>query len=361
MGGADCLIPLPYPPPDVATEGASVVAAEVGIGSHADGISVSPDGDRIYLPVRSQRALVFVDFLEDGGPRFSCDEEFDEGDGIPRCGDGSVAGSDAVASERELVLDGDPVAVASGRLEDIAVDAAGDFVLVALRAGRVALYIDDETGPPRLVHVAEGFPDRLITLTMRPGAGIGWLTSEDTDQLGRVGITVDERNPSRSFLYNAGAITVGGIDDGEDLRDLQFDPRDATQMYVLSRRPEAVVKVGLDGRSVRSLAPEEVYEIGAGPSRLLPIELGGRTFVLASSFDAQKLFVIDAELGLVSVLGGFSGPFELAYDAGRQWLYLTDFTTSQIRVIDVAPILDNQPPRLVATLGEVVVAGSLID
>jgi hypothetical protein len=357
-GRADCVITLPD-----AAQG--IVATEVGIGSHTDGISVGPGGRRIYLPVRSERNLVFVDFVETPeGVRFECDAERDEDDVIPRCGEGAVAGVDPVASERGLELDGDPVAVASGRLEDISDGVSGNFVLLALRDGRVALFIDDlENEPPRLVHIASGFPENLVTMTLQPGTGIAWLTSAQTGQLGRVGIAIDESNPDRSFLFDAGSVSLGGIDDGEDLRDLQFAPSDPSRAFVLSRRPPSVLTLQLDERGLADVEVDEIFEAGAGPSRLAPVEIGGRTFVLASSFDAQKLFAFDAEVGLVSVLGGFSGPFELVYDAARQWVYLTDFTTSQIRIIDVEPLVRPQPepPALLATLGEVVAAGSILD
>ncbi len=69
------------------------------------------------------------------------------------------------------------------------------------------------------------------------------------------------------------------------------------------------------------------------------------------------------------MIGGFSGPFEMAYDAARERLYVTDFTTSQLRVVDMAPLTTpvvdpmtgatSTDPRLIATLGLPVTAGSL--
>ncbi|HJL20342.1 MAG TPA: hypothetical protein RMH99_32040 [Sandaracinaceae bacterium LLY-WYZ-13_1] len=361
-GNADCDLLLEDHP--------ALVAAEVGIGTHADGLSLRSDGGRLYLPLRSEESLAWIDFVDDAGDgvSFACGQPQEVDEGIPRCDDEVyVAGVDDVENERELVLEGDPVAVANGRLSEIAdlPDDAGEFVLLAMRDGRVALFLDEGDGEgPRLVHVAEGFAENLVTVTMQPGTGVAWLTSSTTDRIDRVGISVDAANPSRSFLYDFGGLRVGGIDDGEDLREVQFLAADPNRAFVLSRRPEAVVSLDLARRSrTFGEAPvEELYEVGAGPSRLVPLQIDGRTYVLASCFDAQKLYLIDADTGaLIAVVGGFSGPFELVHDEARDRVYLADFSTSQIRVIDLSPVRDDGTPQLVATIGEVIAAGSILD
>jgi hypothetical protein len=350
--------------PCIITDLAPVLSHEVGIGSHADALAVSPDGGRLYLPVRSTRSLTFVDW---DGARFGsvspprCDEEIQDSN-ITRCGEESRAGLGAVATEREVLLEGDPIDVAVGRLEDVGgPPGSGDFVLMATREGRVGLFLDQ--GEPELIDVADGFPPSAVTLTLQPGTGIAWMSNVGVRDLGRVAVAADPVDPARSFLFDFGRVRLGGVDDAQDTRDIRFDPAaPQTRAFVLARRPESVVELDLTrpGLTALDVAVGELYEIGAGPSRLAVGKVGGRTYAFATSFDARKLFVVDADYGsLVSVLGGFSGPFEMALDAdrviaGESWplLHVVDFTTSVVRVVDLQPLLRGEPARLLMTLGE---------
>ncbi len=344
----------------------AVLLDEVGIGSHADGLTLNPGQTKLYLPVRSGRDLTTIGFSPTDG--FECDQGYRdptvtqgarwEATDIRRCSDAyRVTRREDIASERSLQLVGDPVAVAVVPSEEVGAPGVGEFILMVMRGGEVALFLDDGSGQPvpELIHIADGFPENLVTLTMQPNTGIGWLTAIGTDDIARVGIVVDTASPTRSFLYNAGALRLGGIDDGEDTRDFQFHPRREDTAFVLSRRPESVVEVDLDRRGLTSvdLGLRDVYEVGAGPSRLLPIVLGDRTYVLVSCFDAQRLFIIDVDHGaLVSVIGGFSGPFELVVDEVTQRLYMVDFTVSVIRVLDLLPLTRGEVPTVFATIGD---------
>jgi len=337
---------------------------EVGVGSHAAGLAFGSAGSRLYIPARREQDLTWIDY-NDGG--LGCgaarrDPESTDPD-IERCdATHRVSRREAVASERALTLAGDPVAVAVLPSSDLGADV-GDFIIVPLRDGRVALFLDDGSGP-ELIHVASGFPENIVTVTVEPGSGLAWMTAVGTNAISRVGVIVDEANPARSFLYDAGALRLGGVDDGQDTRDFQFHPSDPNTAFVLSRRPESVVEVDLERRGLTSvdLGLHEVYEVGRGPSRLTPIQIDGRTYVLASCFDAQRLFVIDVDNGtLVSVVGGLSGPFELAVDAVTERLFVVDFTVSVIRVIDLSPLHTGGDPTLIATLGKPNPPKSLID
>lgn len=336
---------------------------EVAIGSHADGLAVSPDGRRLYLAARSKQDLGTVDW---DGAKFHCGEDRDV-EGVPVCADAFQMGATpdgGVAMQRELTLSGDPVDVAAGRLSDVGGPVDGNFVLLALREGRVALYIDQHPGSeqdlPVLTDIIEGIPTSsitpsLVTLTLQPGTGLGWLTNADSRDLGRVGVIVPA-DPLRASLFNAGALRLGGLDDGQDTRDLQFDPRAPTmRAWVLARRPESVVTLDLSrmGLNANDVGLGQIYEVGAGPSRIAVALIGGRTYVLATCFDAKKIFVIDADQGaLVAVVGGISGPFELAVDEARQLAYVTDFSLSVVRIVDLEPLTRAEDPFVRATLGE---------
>lgn len=352
---------------------------EVGIGSHADGMAFNSNQTRLYLPVRTGRDLTWIDFDPAAGPTrmLQCDQQYREPDGdattdIRRCsGEHVISRREAVASERELNIIGDPVALAVIPSSDVG-EAVGDFILMALRDGRVALFLDDDIlddagdtdSGPELIHVASGFPDNIVTITVQPNSGIAWLTAVGTDDIARVGLIVDRASPARSFLYNAGALRLGGIDDGEDTRDFQFHPTRDDRAFVLARRPESVVEVDLERRGLTAidLGLRQVFEVGAGPSRLTPIDIDGRTYVLASCYDAQRLFVIDIDHGaLVSVVGGFSGPFELVVDRVAERLYVVDFIVSVIRIVDLSPLRTGGEPTIIATIGKVIPPRTLLD
>lgn len=352
-----------------------LLTGEVGIGSHAEGIAFGSDHSRLYIPVRRYGDLTWIDFDPDASGVLACGaQQRDPGSTDPdiaRCDDDHrLSRREAVASERELDIVGDPIAVAVIPSSDLGADV-GDFVLMVIRDGRVALFLDDDalnlpddriTGPV-LIHVASGFPENLVTITPQPGTGIAWMTAVGTDAIARVGIVVDDE-PARSFLYDAGAMRLGGIDDGEDTRDLQFHPSRPDTAFVLARRPEAVIEVDLVRRGLSSidLGVRDVFEVGRGPSRLATIEIDGRTYVLASCYDAQRIFVIDVEYGaLVSVVGGFSGPFEMAVDPVAERLYVIDFIVSVIRVVDLSPLRTGGEPRVIATIGKPNPPRSLLD
>lgn len=356
----------------VTNQSVPIISQEVGIGSHADGLALSVRGDRLYLPMRGDRDLTFVP-IDQGGGGFNCDQATRENEGepdIPRCADRFRAGHDGgVASERELTITGSPTDVVTGRIVDIGggQEAAGDFVLMSLDDGRVALFLDRHEGgdnSPELVHIADGFPTNVITMAIEPSVGIAWMTSVGTSTLARVGISIDPVNPRRSFLYNAGSVRLGGVDDGEDTRDFVFHPTDPSRAFVLSRRPEAVVEIAVNRRGFTQsdVAVVDLWEVGAGPSRLDVAEIDGTTYAFASCFDAQRLFVIDVDAGaLIGVLGGFSGPFDIVVDAARERLYMADFSTSVIRVVDLSALSTGGAPRIQARFGELRPISSLTD
>lgn len=357
--------------------GQQLLVHEVGIGSHADGLALRPDHRRLYLPIRSGRGgLNTIDFDPVAG--FSCGQAFRadipngtppwEAEDIQRCADEfRVSRTDNIASERNLELPADPVAVATVPSNAISDADVGVFILMAMRSGRVGLFLDDRSGStPELIYVIDGFPENVVNLIIDPATGIGWMTAAGTDQLARVGIVVDTGAPTRSFLYDAGTLRLGGVDDGDDTRDIVFHPDTPNVAFILSRRPDSVIEVDVDRRGLTSIdiGLRDVFEVGDGPSRLalhqaddrLPDgTLTGeqRTFILVSCFDAQRLFVIDAEHGaLVSVVGGFSGPFEMAVDPVSNRLYLVDFSISVLRVLDLSPLETGGAPTVIATIGD---------
>ncbi len=335
-----------------------LLTSEVIIGSYANGMGVSPlgvDGARIYMPVRSDANLTFVDVDADGclscgaavsacnlneGPRHECTDAFRSGD-------------DESATVRGIELPADPVAVTVGPVADlVSFDAPGSYVLMAHRGGRVSLFLDGLMGDsvvPRLVHTLEGLPTELVTLTVDPRTHTAWIPNAIEPVVSRVGVAIDDDLGAldRSFLYDAGSLRLSGIDTGGagfgDTRAVRFDPRpDVDQAYVLSRRPRALLTVNIE-ESFGTTEIVEIVEVGNGPSRL-QVEYfpdADRTLAFISCFDSRDLYVVDVDAArLVGIVRGLGGPFELAVDAVRFRLYVADFAQSVVRVLDLSPMFE---------------------
>jgi hypothetical protein len=338
------------------------IESEVGIGSHVNDLVLSTSQNRVYLAGRGDRNLAFVD-LDPVSGALSCDAQPRvDGDPVPRCSSAFRSGTTMTASTRNLTLSGDPIGLATGTLQSIGGTDDGDYVLMAMRGASAALFIDRH-GRPELVHILSGFQQQLVSMEMQRTTGIAWLASAQSRELGRVAIELDESQPERSFLYNAGTVRLTGIDDGADVRDLRFHPdQTINRAFVISRRPESMIGIDLDRRGLAPMdaALWQIFQLGPGPSRMTTATIGTRHYAFISCFDARKVYIFDIDRGeLVSVLGGFSGPHTLAVDEYRGFLYVIDFSTSVLRLVDLDPASDSVPAttigsdlQITATLGE---------
>jgi hypothetical protein len=331
-----------------------LIPGEVEIGSFADGLGVSTDGRRLYLPVRSDANLTFIDTNEEGQLR--CGGAFGE---LQTCSGPYRTGSAELVNPRvDLVVPRDPVDVYVGSLaQDFAPpgnpdDPAfrGDYILMAHREGAVSLFFDQfrPGGPepqqrPRLAATLTGLAPEQVTITYEPGAKRAWIPSSITAQIVRVGIGIDG-DPLQSYLFDAGPLLVTGLDDGAINRDILFDPRPARNLaYIVSKAPEALVVAQSES------AGGELSMVGqisscADPSRVQLAEVPARDGIVllafVSCFLSRNVQVIDADLLQgVTVLTNISGAFEFAIDAARRLIYVADFNTSVIRVANLQPLL----------------------
>lgn len=328
----DCIVP---------TDSPGVIASEVLVGSYAAGLAVSADGTRLFLPIRSDSNLTYIDVL-DGGRTLSCG-----GSGRHECAGSFRRGDEASASDRGVELPADPVGIVTGPLaRDFPMSGLtqGDYVILAHSSGRASLFLDRAAGTaaaPVLVHVVDELPRNIVNIAFDPLTGVAWLASATERRIGRVGVALEQRgDPSRSFLFDAGALGLGSIDTGGgtgDVRAVEFDTKG--RAFVLSRRPEALL-ISERREPSGSLDVDAIVEVGSGPSRLDLATVAGRDLAFVSCFDTRDLYVIDIELReIVGVVRGLSGPFELAVDPARNRVYVADFRASVIRVIALDPLV----------------------
>ena len=334
---------------------ADLLRGEVRIGSYATGITVSATGDRIYVPTRSNSALTWIDLRPQRGD-----------DGILDCGQGGDlwCDNDHVRDERTLTIDrGDedeqrvavpvePVGAITGPMSDFDSEA-GDgehYVMVAYRIGAVSLYLD---GPgravgPKLIGVLDGIRERIAGIAYDPVTAFAYLTSSDVSgviqakALDRIGVRYAGEH---SVIYDAGPVWLTGVSFDRDTRDLDFDAESLPgKALVVARVPSSLIvaETEPDRGDLNWTTASAVVEVGSGASRVAVGRIGGnhKLFAFVSCFSSRELFVVDIRLGEpVAVVRGFSGPFDLVLDRWRQRLYLADFRSSTIRIVDLRPLV----------------------
>jgi hypothetical protein len=331
-----------------------LILGEVEIGSFSDGLGLSTDGRRIYVPVRSDANLTFIDVNEEG--QLSCGGPF--GTRHTCLGPYRSGSQELVNPAFPIALPRDPVDVFVG---DLAADFApdpddpafrGDYILMAHREGNASMFFDQlrTGGPepqkrPRLAATLDELAPEQVTITYEPGAKRAWIPSAEIAAVVRLGIGIDG-DPTQSYLFNAGTLRVTGLDTGISNRDIRFDPRPGRNLaYIVSRSPEALIVA----RS--NVAGGDLNMVGQiptcrDPSRIqvAPITLPERdeTVLLAfvSCFLARSVQIIDLDrLQGITLLTNISGAFEFVIDGPRLLMYTADFSTSVLRVADLRPLV----------------------
>jgi len=337
------------------------VVSEVLIGSYTTDLALSPRGNRVYLAVRSEVDLTWLD-LDPATGELSC-----QGEGQPEtCSARRRTTEISSACGRTPVLAGDPVGLAVGRVEDLSGESSDlDYVVMVHRNGRASLFLDRSVGgmpEPVLVHTTDGLPLDIANVSLEPGSQLVWTHSasvinvRSTRDIGFAGVAYDAADPECSAVFSAGRLPLRGVDDALDTRDSVFSA-DGSRAYVLARRPEAILTIDLDDAPLfpGEAAIDRVSHVGYAPSRLTRVDVDPDHAVIAAScFDDRKVWFVDGETGATAgAVPGFAGPYDLAYDAVGQLVWVVDFRDSVIRAIDTTPLARGEEPRLVATFGSV--------
>ena len=331
-----------------------LIRGEVEIGSFSDGMGVASDGRRLYVPVRSDANLTYIDVNEEGqlacgggfGTRHACTGPYRSGS------------AEQVNPTVDLGLPADPVDVYVGNLAaDFAPPGSendpsfrGDYILMAHRDRAASLFLDQlrPGGPapqkrPRLAATLYDLAREQVTITYEPGAKRAWIPSALTTQVIRLGVGIDG-DPIQSYLFDAGTLFVTGLDQGTSNRDVRFDPRDGRDLaYVVSRSPEALVvaRTNVAGGDLNMIGQVSTCR---DPSRVQVgvVEARGETVLLAfvSCFLARRVQVVDTDkFQAITTLTNISGAFEFVIDGPRLLIYIADFSTSVVRVADLRPLV----------------------
>jgi hypothetical protein len=356
-------------PPCTETDALPFLVDEVQIGPQVHSIALSPRGDRVYLAIRSEADLTWVDLGAEG--QLDCEGAPTEG--IERCAPRRRTTPVATTCGREPSLVGDVAGLATGSIESLTgepADASLDWVLMVHRNGRASLFVDRPAGGasvPTLVHVLTGIPTDAtnaafdasrnlvwMTLTVPPGGTVPMRTP--IREIPLLGVAYDRDEPECSEAFSAGRFAIRGTDDGLDSRDVAFS-EGGRFAHVLSRRSEAIVTLDTEGEPIFSgeTLIRSVTAMPFGPARIAAGTFDGRELLAVTSFDGQRVTFVDAATGdIVGVpVPGVQRPQDVVIDGVRGLAYVADFGDSVLRVIDLRPLREGREIRVVLTLGRI--------
>lgn len=363
---------------------------EVQIDSFASGLALGPDGNKLYVPVRSKTRLLYLDTGSDGD--LSCGSLY-------HCRRGPAFEAEARTGDVDFPTH--PAAVVTGRLSEIFSGDQADlakiemspstgFVATTHDDGSLSLFtIDENTGAPFLENVLTTGIRRTVGLSKDPGSHLFYLASAESSEIARVSLNTrceGGRGPDGDCvngglhlqLERASSVAIGDVSQNIDVRDVLVDPRpvvagEPVRLYALLRGRSSTSSVTTlnsilfleapartaDGSAVRVAA---VKRLGEGLNRLVQADIGGRHLLFASGYRQRVISIIDADSrNLVATVGEFSGPYDLRVDAARQLMYVADFGASVVRIVDLSGLADpTRPrPRIVGTLGSPYFSGSI--
>lgn len=341
---------------------ADLLAGEVLIGSYSTGLAVTADGNRIAISTRTEDSLGYVKLDADAAP-------LPDGPGVLRCADGqpspcglAARGPDRRADDGEaLDWPREPAAVFAGRLADFEPslsmpDDRDEYVLVAHRHGPVSLFVEqgDELV---LTDVLAGATPFAASLAFDPQTRFVYAAlaqyASSSSVLTRVRVEVPEgagRPELRAFVTPPGFVRIDT--DVVEPRDLAFLPAipgassalSTPSAVVVAGRPSALQLTDLPDASVDdqpdSVRVKDEAVLGFGATRVATAIVDGVPLAVVSSFDTREVAVVDLRtMHMRSMRPNLSGPFDIELDAARRYVYVTDFRSSVLRVIDLEPVL----------------------
>jgi DNA-binding beta-propeller fold protein YncE len=366
LGAATCVID----PTDVLMD-------EVLVPSLATYVTAASDHSRMYVTTRTEANVAVVDLDESSERPLSCKDKDRVCD--PTYTEWKDPGGRRVVLDTgEMALPQEPVGIAAGRAADFLPDSAaaieGQLVMVAYRNGQVIAFLDQggqlvlqdlvtlggkDTPLREPTAIAFDPATRLAYVTIY-ARGLPSLSSKKI--LGRVGLASSGSADFPNSLYDAGAVSLEGVSLGLDTRGLAMNPLRPGEALVAANSPTSLLWVDLAGAETGASSPTQAFvkratPVASGPTRVITGKLGERTIAIVSCFDARQIFIVDtATSEVLSVVHNFSGPFELGLDSARQRLYVADFRSSVVRILDLSPLVGGAnettaTARIVATLG----------
>jgi hypothetical protein len=131
-----------------------------------------------------------------------------------------------------------------------------------------------------------------------------------------------------------------------------------SQALIIANVPSALVLANVTPGAGTSSSGrvQRLAEIGAGGAKLAIGAIAGRPLAAVSCLEGRSVYIVDlTSMETRAVVPNLSGPFGVAFDEARKRLYVTDFRSSVIRVVDLSQLASEQAAlesvRVVATRG----------
>jgi hypothetical protein len=341
-----------------------VLADEVLVPSLATSYNVSPDRKRLYVTTRTDQTLLYIDLDEDadGEAILQCDES------ERRCNDDRRRGANASDNARGAVFPPEAVSIVSLPAASAVpgldpANVPGDFVMVAHRWGQVSLFHDSGAAGPKLIQVLDKLPLEPTGLEFDPVGHVAYMSlyartasNGASRLLSRIAFSVEasaDGSLDASYLYDVGTVVIDGVAPQRSTRTLLMNPARPGQLLVTGDRPASLLFVDVGGGPdsvVTAASPtipaREIVTIGDGPLRMAHGKIGERHIIAVACFDGKQLYLIDAlRSTIAAVIHNLNGPFDLAIDSQRQRLYLADFRSSSVLVVDLSALAEADDQR----------------
>lgn len=371
----------------------AVLADEVEIPTFSTSVAVAPDGKRVFVGSRTRDGLTIIDVDPDAD-----DAALEGNDPVASsllgCGNTAARECEHVTGEGRDATTGatlrfpkDPSDIVTGPLEDLTGEDPGDgaqYIAVAHQGGAVSLFVDQEPVgggdlEPALVSALGGLGVAPTGIARDPVSGVFYVSRVGNGLL-RVGVAVapdssgDVPHDVRLALFSGGPLPIDGAS-LSNLRAIGFVPQSpsadmsdpglgnarAGEALIVANSPSALALTRLSPNASGHARVDRLTEIGSGGSRITIGSIGGRAIAAVSCLDSREIYIVDiASMQVSAVVPNLSGPHGIAIDDARERLYVTDFRSSVVRVVDLSPLTEAgsvsedgvlRPVRIIATLG----------
>jgi hypothetical protein len=366
-------------PPGCTIQPSDVLEDEVLITPFATAVGLSSDGSYLFAATRTDKTLLFIHASSsaDGGKVLECGEDAERRCTLRADGGRDVLGDDG----NPLPWPKDPEALTAGPMSDWAPQgksAQGEYVVVAHRGGDVSLFVlrEDRRGKAdelTRTDVIGGLPAALTQAVYDHDTKLIYLpvsAASPAKVLDRVGVVLPQNadgslDSAHALLYDAGYLQLEAVAAVNDTRDIAFiaavpdagDGLSQDRALIVAEEPSALLLADVSParNPPRTARVKQTTVVGRGASRVVVGNFDGHPLAAVGSFGTRELAMIDLPTMLpLAVVPNLSGPFALALDEPRKLLYVADFRSSVIRIVDLAPLLDPASQvevRVIATLG----------
>jgi DNA-binding beta-propeller fold protein YncE len=353
-----------------------MIVGAVRMGGYAGQPVVNSSGTRLYVPVRGDPSVTFVELNRKVDGK-SFDHMYCGGSPMP--GDPPTCDSKHRVQGRGDILPvpGEPFSLRLDERQDLQqVTPTGENLAIELlyvshlTSGEVSIFcappptqigdngvIQDRKGePPVLMYVVSNLfmPNTNMQfgtddVIRQPFTETLYAVSRTNAYVATVGryadLPLDNSCDPAQYQYAAGGqISLASLNNGSDARAIVFAP-DGGRAFITERQPPSVVVLntgapGIGGSDrVATVAPIEVCD---EPSTLMVRQLDTNTLYLyVICFADRSIFVIDPDLGaVVDSIQLPDGPNSLAMDpttAAQPYGYVAGFRENTVGVIDLNP------------------------